>query len=302
MNRPVPPSPLPRPAASVWASGQQDAHAQLADGSYLADTARDAARISPAVATHAVALYTRPGDTVLDPDCGAGTVLVEALRAGRHAVGITDQRRWWPVARANVTTAKREGAGADGMVLDGPPNPAAARLAGLTGQVDLLLTALRPHHPDHTDHPRMPDADPGHGSVNRLRAILAQCRPLLRPDGHVIVTVHPRRHHGYLLDLTNDVLAAGRAAGFLPTERCIALLAELRDDRLVTYASLAQRRAAARHQRATGHPISLTAHQEALIFRAPTEAAQAAALHPPPPAPQPRHVHAQTVAAQRCAA
>ncbi|GAA1895359.1 DNA methyltransferase [Streptantibioticus ferralitis] len=301
MSRPVQPRPLPRPAASVWATGQQDTQTQLAEGHYLPDTTRDAAGMPPAIATHAVAVYTRPGDTVLDPNCGAGTVLVEALRAGRHAVGITSHRRWWPIARGNVTTAKRDGATTDGMVLDGPPTPAAARLAGLTGHVDLLLTALRSPCPDRADQPR-PPADPADRSVTDLRAILLQCRPLLRPGGHVIVTVHHQRHRGYLLDLVGDVLATGKAAGLLPTERCIALLAELRADRLITHTSLAQRRAAARNQRTTGHPISLTAHHEALIFRAPAEAAQAAALHCPPLAPLPRYERAHTTAAQRCAA
>ena len=80
----------------------------------------------------------RPGETVLDPQCGAGTVLVEALRSGRHAVGITEMPRWWPVARANATAAKRDGATTDGMVLDGPLDRATARLSGLTGCVGLV--------------------------------------------------------------------------------------------------------------------------------------------------------------------
>jgi DNA modification methylase len=31
--------------------------------------------------------YSRPGDLVVDPCCGAGTTLVAALRSGRRAIG-----------------------------------------------------------------------------------------------------------------------------------------------------------------------------------------------------------------------
>ncbi|MCT9084463.1 site-specific DNA-methyltransferase [Streptomyces fulvoviolaceus] len=249
----------------------------------MPDTVQDRARIHPAVAVHAITNYTRPGDTVLDPQCGAGTVLVEALRSDRHAVGITEMPRWWPVARANVTAAKRDGATTDGMVLDGPLDRATARLSGLTGCVGLVLTPLRLEGP-----PRRRTADSGFDpdcarrSVKRLQGILKQSLPLLRPGGHVIVIVRLSRHRGYLLNLADDVLVTGRAVGLSPAERCIALLAELRGDRLVLTASMAQRRHDARHQRSTGHPAVLTAHHDVLIFRASYPAVPRAANHRPP--------------------
>ncbi|HRG98044.1 MAG TPA: DNA methyltransferase, partial [Polyangiaceae bacterium] len=45
------------------------------------------ARMHPTTAARLVALAAREGDRVLDPFCGSGTVLVEALASGRHAVG-----------------------------------------------------------------------------------------------------------------------------------------------------------------------------------------------------------------------
>lgn len=268
----------PCPLISVWPTGQFDSHAQLAEGNYVPETARDSGRMPPAVAAHAIATYTRPGETVLDPDCGAGTVLTEALRSGRHAIGLTGQPRWWPVARANVTAAKYDGATPDGMVLDHPPATAAARLAG---HITLILTALRPTASAHQP------GRPGYGEAAldnptaRLRQALTACRPLLRPGGHIVVTVRPHRYRDRLLDLTGHANSAARAAGLVPVDRCVALLAELRDDRLLVRASLAQRRCAARHERASDHPIALTAHHDVLIFRAPYEAAAAAALRPP---------------------
>jgi hypothetical protein len=51
------------------------------------DFYRYPARFSPAVARTAIELFTKPGDTVLDPFAGGATSLVESLALGRHAVG-----------------------------------------------------------------------------------------------------------------------------------------------------------------------------------------------------------------------
>jgi modification methylase len=260
------------PPPSVWITGQRDGHAQLAHGEYIGDTALDQDRIPPALAAYAITHYTHPGALVLDPDCGAGTVLVEALRAGRHAVGLTTHHRYWELARANLTTTKHAGAWPDGMVLEDTPTTQTDRtdhLTGLTGRVDLILTTPR-HHTPSLAHTRPPDLDP----LGTLTRALLRCRGLLHPGGHVVITLPPQRHHGQLLDLTRGTMAAGHAAGLLAVERCVALLAELRGIRIITRASLAQRRAAAQHQRLTGHPITLTAHHDVLVFRAPESAEQ----------------------------
>ncbi|MBK8999341.1 MAG: hypothetical protein IPM35_26775 [Myxococcales bacterium] len=46
------------------------------------------ARLHPETAARLVEGLSKPGDTVLDPFCGSGTVLVEAHRLGRRALGI----------------------------------------------------------------------------------------------------------------------------------------------------------------------------------------------------------------------
>lgn len=253
------------PLLSVWPTGQRDPLAQLRDAGCVPGTEIDIDRIPPAVATHAISAYTRPGDLVLDPDCGAGTVLTEALRAGRHALGLTAHNRCWALARANVTAAKTAGRHCDGSVLDAHPKALATiRAAGLIGRVGLVLTALRTRL----------DRDWAEAAIAEFARTLQYCEPLLRSGGHFVVVARPLRHaDGSLVDLTTSLVAAGAAAGLALVERCVALTAGLCGSRLVTRASLAERRAAAR---ADGGPIALTAHHEVLVFRAIHDAELAA--------------------------
>ena len=46
------------------------------------------ARFSPSFVHAAIEAFTEPGDLVLDPHVGGGTTLVEAIAAGRHAIGV----------------------------------------------------------------------------------------------------------------------------------------------------------------------------------------------------------------------
>lgn len=46
------------------------------------------ARMHPRLARELIARFSEPGDVVLDPFCGSGTVLVEALAAGRKPQGV----------------------------------------------------------------------------------------------------------------------------------------------------------------------------------------------------------------------
>ena len=52
------------------------------------DFYRYPARFSPLFAREAIEAFTRPGETVLDPFCGGGTTLVEAVSLGRRAAGM----------------------------------------------------------------------------------------------------------------------------------------------------------------------------------------------------------------------
>ncbi len=63
----------------------------------------------PSTARTAVAALSKPGQRVLDPFCGSGTVLVEAMVAGRSAVGIDASPLAVLVARVRSTPLNPEG-------------------------------------------------------------------------------------------------------------------------------------------------------------------------------------------------
>jgi hypothetical protein len=271
-----PTTPVP---ASVWPTGASGLAAQLSDRRYHPATRTDPAVMAPAIAEYAITQFTRPGDIVLDPDCGTGTTIVEALRIGRHAIGLTTHRRWH-LARANVTAIKADGAPGDGMVLlRRPSTMTAAQTAGLTGRVDLLLTTLRP-------------ATSADTALSRLRSLLHESRPLMRPGGHVVITCPPRRNPARrdLVDLPGQILTLGIVAGLAPVARCLALTADIRGRRIRTHITLTQRHTATRAARVTGHPIALPAHHTVLVFHTDPDATDPVLAQPIPPLRMPpRH-------------
>jgi hypothetical protein len=96
--------------------------------------------------------------------------------------------------------------------------------------------------------------------------ILTQCTRMLRPGGTVAITTRPWREHGELVDLPSAVIAAGQRAGLVPVERCLALLAAVRDGQLVARPSFFQLRNI-REARAAGVPMHLIIFEDVIILR-----------------------------------
>jgi modification methylase len=283
-RRPEPAAAAPAAPTTAWATGQHDPATDLIERGYHIDTAADTTRIPPAIAEYAINAYSPPGATVLDPDCGAGSVVVEALRAGRHAIGLATTRSWRNLASANVNAVRANGAATDAMVLvlaRRAHTLPTARAAGLTGRVDLVLTALRP----------APDPD---SAVATLRSLLTEIRPLLRPGGHVVTVVDPRvwphGRDGQLGALIN----AGGATGLVPVERCVALTGRLARGKVVDRARRSERRASARRSRDLGHPVAIAAHRDVVVFREAT--ADAGEVAGPPVRGKHSHHHSRVAA------
>jgi modification methylase len=78
-----------------------------------------------------------------------------------------------------------------------------------------------------------------------------------------------------LVDLPGAVLAAAASAGLILAERCVALLAGLRGQRLIPRPFFFQLDNI-RKARARGEPWHLTVHEDVLVFRAPSFPASSA--------------------------
>jgi modification methylase len=275
------------PALSVWATAQACARDQRA-GRYLPASLRHPGKMLPALAAHAIACHSQPGDMVLDPMCGIGTTLVEAVHQGRNAIGVEYEAGWAALARANLTLAATQHAPGHGRVISGDARHL-TRLVdpAIAGKVALVVTSP-PYGPSTHGHARATrdtgqpgvrkrdhrySRDPAnlaHVGLHRLMAgfatILAECAGMLRPDGIIIVTARPWRHHGELVDLPSAILDAGQQAGLVPVQRCVALLAGLRGQGLIPRASFFQLHNV-RQARAAGVPQHLIAHEDVLLFR-----------------------------------
>jgi SAM-dependent methyltransferase len=68
-----------------------------------------AGRMHPSIARGAIAAFSAPGETVVDPFCGSGTVLVEAMSAGRAAIGVDASPLGTAIARVRTTLLGAEG-------------------------------------------------------------------------------------------------------------------------------------------------------------------------------------------------
>lgn len=245
---------------SVWTTAQNTGPVQRR-GRYVAESVKHPARMLPAIAAHAVHAYTQPGDLVSD------------------------------IADANITHAHTQGATGRGSVIRGDATRILSLVpAALAGQVALVVTSppygptvhglVRPGtggvakhdnaYNDGTDRGNLAYRDLT-GLADGFAQILAGCAALLRPGGTVVVTARPWRKHGHLADLPSAVIGAGVRAGLIPTERCVALLAAVRDGHLVARPSFFQLQAV-RRARTTGTPLHLIAHEDVLVFVKPPAA------------------------------
>ncbi|MFJ3993101.1 TRM11 family SAM-dependent methyltransferase [Streptomyces sp. NPDC090032] len=280
---------------SVWNTAPTSAPAQR-KGRYVPGSAAHPAKMLPAIATHAITTYTRPGGLVLDPMCGIGTTLVEAVHLGRHALGTEYEPQWADLADQNLRHADLQGAPGAGSVYRGDARELATLIPGaFHGLVDLVLTSP-PYGASVHGQVRSTRESGERGVVKKdyryshdpanlahvgletlleaFTEILTQCRHLLRPGGHAVITTRPWRERGELIDLPSAVLAAAESAGLIPVERCVALLAGIRDGQLVARPSFFQMKNV-RDARRRGLPVAVIQHEDTLVVRRPTHPAPA---------------------------
>jgi modification methylase len=275
----------PMPVTSVWLTCQQPSRDQRR-GRYVPESSTHPGKMLPHLAAHAIASYTAPGDLVLDPMCGSGTTLVEAMHLGRDAIGVDIEPRFTRMTEANVALARSHGATGTAKVITGD----ATRLLNLApasavGQVGLVLTSppygrsthglvratntgvsKRAHHYGDREHGNLAYAGWSR-LLDGFAAILAASYQLLRPGGTVVISCRPvRRRPDDFIDLPGDLLSVARSVGLIPVERCAAMLAAVRDGQIVHRASMFALMAI-RKSRADGIPVHLVAHEDVLVLR-----------------------------------
>ena len=291
---------------AVWPCAQQTSQWQR-HGRYLPESNRHPGKMLPALARTAIETYSEPGELVVDPMCGIGTTLVEAVHLGRRAVGVELEDRWARLAVANVANARDHGArgGADVLVGDarelprllatkrpthGSDGAARERVARLPyGRVDLVLTsppyacevgevdkaAWRRGQNLCAKETRNYSRDRfnlGHARgdeyLTAMADIYAACAAVLKPGGFLVVVTKELRAGGALHNLAGATIALCREAGLLYWQHVIALLAAIRDGELVPRPSFWQL-TQVRKALARGERVHLVCHEDVLVFRKP---------------------------------
>jgi hypothetical protein len=270
---------------SVFVTGQVCSREQRR-GRYTQESMAHPGKMLPSIARYLIATYTQAGEWVCDPMAGIGTTVVEAMHLGRHGIGVEYEPRWARLAADNIRLATSQGASGTGEVVQGDARQLPALLpTELHRRLALVITSP-PYGPSTHGHVRTPG--PRRGKVRKIHhryggasnlayrdhdeladgftQILTGCAAILRPGGIVAITARPYRRHGELVDIPGMVVAAGLAAGLRLHEECAALIAGVRDGRLVPRASFFQQKNV-RAAIADGDPQWLVQHEDLLVFQ-----------------------------------
>jgi 16S rRNA G966 N2-methylase RsmD len=249
------------PAATLWPLGQASDTATRADR-YLPDTNRHPQRTRAALTGYVIAKYSRPGQVVFDGFVGSGTTMVEAVYAGRHAVGVDQDVRWVDLSVRNLTFAHEHGATGNALVLWADTRDLSPIPRRLRHRVDLVL-ATPPLQFKPNDIPgRIDDATIIAALERDMRIAIGSWIPMLHPGTTLVFTSRLVPAVGYLIDPSVAIAAAARQTGLQLIERVAALRVPVRE---ATSGSL--NRSAARKRRTV--PI---VHDDVLIYQVPSAA------------------------------
>ena len=256
---------------SVWPVAQQTARAQRS-GRYLPASTAHPGKMLPALARTAIAAYSDVGALVLDPMCGTGTTLVEAVHLRREAIGVELEPRWVALAASNLIFAREQGASGRGLVTRGDARQLGRGLLDeLANRVDLIVTSppygsslhgqvrtgpqpVEQYDNRYSQNPdNLAELPQQRGRRGRpsfaaaLAEIFVGCRRLLVPGAFLVVTARPYRRGGALVDLPGQLEQLAIDAGYELHDRLVALLCRLRGAELVPRPSFFQL-----HQQRTG--------------------------------------------------
>ena len=265
----------------------------------------------PELARRAISAYSNPGDLVVDPMCGIGTSLVEAIHLDRNALGVELEQRWASLASANLARARQQGATGHAGVVEGDARelprlltsagrrllkssradtpPGVARLGA--GSVDLILTS-----PPYACEIQTIDKQAwlqggslgakdtrnyssdrdnlGHARGQHYHDAMAavySASAAALKPGGFLIIATKNLRTGGLRDLAGDTVQLCQATGLQYWQHIVALLAAIRDDQLLPRPSFWQL-TATRKAVARGERTHLVCHEDVLVFRKPAAA------------------------------
>ncbi|AEV15170.1 hypothetical protein TCCBUS3UF1_1200 [Thermus sp. CCB_US3_UF1] len=151
--------------------------------------------LAPGVARALVALYSLPGELVVDPMAGYGTVVEEALGLGRRAWGGDTCPKGPRVERADIRDLPRRFQGEAALLVLHPPT---------------FASWLK------EEGEKAPPEERYAAYVEYLQGLLDYALPALRPGGRLVLVVRPRHA------LSPREWAMGRDFFLSPFERALA--------------------------------------------------------------------------------
>ncbi|MFV2179995.1 TRM11 family SAM-dependent methyltransferase, partial [Actinomadura sp. LOL_011] len=125
---------------SVLATGQRPSRLQR-QGRYTRESMRHPGKMLPAIAAQVISAFTEPGDLVVDPMCGIGTTLVEAIHLGRDAAGVEYEPEFVHLTVGNLRHAHAQGATGTPQLVCGDARNIATICAPLRDKAALALTS-----------------------------------------------------------------------------------------------------------------------------------------------------------------
>jgi modification methylase len=278
---------------AIWPCAQTTSQWQR-HGRYMPESNRHPGKMLPALARRAIETYSDPGDLILDPMCGIGTTLVEAIHSGREAVGVELEPRWARLARANIAHAHHQGASRRAHVIEGDARQAARLLNDARHpQVDLIVTSppyacqvadvaenatsigVGPLRRIDTTNYSANRSNLGYARGDNYIAAMAEvyeaCVAALKPGGFLVLVTKDMRSGGALRNLSGDTITLCEGLGLRYWQRIIGLLAAVRDGELVMRPYLWQV-LTVRRARARGERTHVVGHEDVLVFRKPQRA------------------------------
>ena len=180
-----------------------------------------------------IRLFTKHGETVLDPFVGSGSALIACAKAGRRGVGVELSAQWADVARRRIeeetavlgaesTQGVLEGDACEQLsqlepdcfdfVVTSPPYwSILTRKAGMKAKAERVKKGLPTQYSE--DDADLGNIESYEGFLSELAKVFAQCSRVLKPKRYMAVIVSDFRHGPRFYLYHSDLAARIEAVG-----------------------------------------------------------------------------------------